>query len=324
MPTGAADDRLWDGIRRRGAARFTADVIRRFRQADGTSHSRALAYQSMFVLLSGLIGFVGLASVLGLAGLRRIIQETVKAVSPGPAGHLLQQAARQGAGGGVTAMIVGLLAALAAGTLAMAQIERSTDRISGEPGDRTGGRRYALAFAIALSAGILLAIGGFVLVGGSAIATGAGWKGAGATVWSVLRWPIGIGVAGAGFYLLYRTAPQRTLTPRSVITAGAIVGLALWVIFTALLAVYYTFGGGSQTYGPLISIIALLVWSNLSALAVHLGYAAACELSRARPGMATPDTAGVVAIPDSDAVAGFHDAERMQHGTPLGGAPGSA
>jgi hypothetical protein len=35
--------------------------IRRFVEADGPSHSRAFAYHSMFVLLSGFIGVIGLA-----------------------------------------------------------------------------------------------------------------------------------------------------------------------------------------------------------------------------------------------------------------------
>jgi hypothetical protein len=50
----------WRAVRRRGGGELARSSVKRFREADGTSHVRALAYQSMFVLLSGFIGLVGL------------------------------------------------------------------------------------------------------------------------------------------------------------------------------------------------------------------------------------------------------------------------
>jgi uncharacterized BrkB/YihY/UPF0761 family membrane protein len=107
-------------LRRRGAGRFTRDVVHRFREADGSSHMRALGYQGIFALLSGFIGLVGLASVLGVAEIRSTVVEMSKRVAPGPSGQLLEEAVRQASGG--TAMVFGLIAALIAGTFAMAQI----------------------------------------------------------------------------------------------------------------------------------------------------------------------------------------------------------
>ncbi len=83
----------------RSAGHLTADVIRRFRDADGTSHARALAYQTVFITLSGFIGLVGLASVLGLGEIRRTVQHLATSVAPGPSSRLLQEAAQQGASG---------------------------------------------------------------------------------------------------------------------------------------------------------------------------------------------------------------------------------
>ncbi len=60
-----------------------AEVSRRFIRADGTSHVRALAYQSAFVMMSGFVGLVGIASVLGSEQLRTIVQEMALRVSPG-------------------------------------------------------------------------------------------------------------------------------------------------------------------------------------------------------------------------------------------------
>lgn len=280
---------------------MVGDVARRFKQADGTSHTRALGYQSTFALLSGFIGLLGLASVLGIDALRGTMVEMSKTVAPGPSGELLQQAARQSSGG--TAALVGLGAALVSGTLAMAQIERSANRLSGRTQDRPGVERFLVAFALALSAGILTAIGLLILGGGRAIATGFGWTGVVSDAWMVLRWVVGIAAAFAGLYLLFRWAPDRPLGDRGPRMAGVLVSLILWVVFTIALSVWFSISSSAQTYGPLVTVIALLLWAGATSFAVHLGMAVAAELSDDQPAAAaaagrSSDREGTVRVPD--------------------------
>ncbi len=267
--------------RRRGAGRLFGDVIRRFRDADGTSHTRALGYQSVFALLSGFIGLVGLASVLGISAIRDTIIELSKSIAPGPSGQLLQEAAKQSTGGG-TAALVGLGAALISGTFAMAQIERSGNRLAGRRQDRPEARRYLVALGLALSAGVLTALGLLILGGGEAIATGFGWEGAAADIWMVLRWVIGIAAAAVGIYLLFRWAPEKPLGSREAVLSGALVSLVLWVVFTLALTAWFSVSSSSQTYGPLLSVIALLLWAGATSFALHVGMALAIELSADR------------------------------------------
>jgi uncharacterized BrkB/YihY/UPF0761 family membrane protein len=268
-------------VRQRGIGRLTGDVLRRFKEADGMSHARALGYQSMFAMLSGFIGLVGLASVLDIAGVRGTIIELSKSIAPGPSGQLLQEAARQSTGGG-TAAFIGLGAALISGALAMAQIERSANRLSGRTQDRPAGRRFLVALGLALSAGLLVALGLLILGGGSAVATGFGWKGAASDAWMVLRWIIGISAAAIGIYLLFRWTPEKPLGPRGALFAGVSVSLVLWVLFTIALTVWFSVSSGSQTYGPLLSVIALLLWAGATSLALHLGMALSAELASER------------------------------------------
>jgi uncharacterized BrkB/YihY/UPF0761 family membrane protein len=265
-------------VRRQGPGDLAHGASERFRAADGMSHTRALGYQGTFALLSGFIGLIGLASVLGVAAIRNTIVEMSKIIAPGPSGQLLQEAARQSSGGG-TAMVVGLGAALISGTLAMAQIERSANRLSGRTQDRPAGRRYLVAFGLALSAGILSVVGLMLLAGGSSVATGFGWKGTAADVWAILRWVVGVAVVAAGIYLLFRWAPAQPLGSRRNLVAGAIVTLVLWLLFTIALTVWFSVSSSSQTYGPLLSVIALLLWAGATSLALHLGMAVTCVLS---------------------------------------------
>jgi uncharacterized BrkB/YihY/UPF0761 family membrane protein len=265
--------------RRRGVGRLVGDVARRLRGADGMSHARALAYQGTFAALAGFIGMIGLASVLGIGALRNTIVEFAKTVAPGPSGQLLQQAARTTGGG--TAALFGLGAMLISGTLAMAQVERSANRLSGRSTDRPGARRFAIALGLTLTAGVLGALGLLMLAGGDAVATGFGWKGAAGDVWSVLRWILGVVLAGAGIYLVFRWAPAERLGPRSALVAGAVVALVLWVVFTVALTVWFSVSSSAQTYGPLVSVIAILLWAGATSLALHIGMALSAELAGA-------------------------------------------
>jgi YihY family inner membrane protein len=257
-------------------------AIRRFRDADGGSHTRALAFQTMFVAISGFIGFIGLVSVLHLPAVRDTMTGLAQRLAPGPSGKLLAEAARQGATRGGTAMFLGLLSALVAGTLAMMQIERSANRLFGLREDRPTGARIGRAFALTVSAGILLAIAGLVLGAGQSIGHGAGWHGTSGTVWSVLRWPLGIVIGAAGTFLLFRWAPRERVGSRRAEVTGAVVASALWVVFTAALGLSLSMSSSSTTYGPLLAIVALLLWSALAALALHLGLAVTAEMGGAR------------------------------------------
>ena len=273
-----ADVSVMTEVHRRGVGRLAGDVFRRFRDADGMSHARALGYQGMFAMMSGFIGLVGLASVLGVDWLRGTVVELAKSIAPGPAGQLLQDAARQSSGGG-TAAVIGLGAALFSGALAMAQIERSANRLSGRTQDRPGAGRFLIAFGIALSAGVLTALGLLILGGGRAVATGFGWSGAASTVWMVLRWVLGIAAAAAGISLLFRWAPDRPLGPRRARFAGVVVSLVLWVLLTLALTAWFAVSSSSQTYGPLVSVIALLLWAGATSIALHLGMSLTAELA---------------------------------------------
>lgn len=267
----------------RSAGRFIADVVRRFRDADGTSHARALGYQTVFIALSGFIGLVGLASVLGLGEIRRTVQHLATSMAPGPSSRLLQEAAQQGSSGGAAVALIALGAAWVSGMFAMAQVQRSADRMAGigHEQERSGAAKYLRAAALAVPVGILLGVGGLVLAGGSSIVEGFGFEGTADTLWNVVRWPLGAMLVGAGLLLMLRVAPTRPLgTPRRRI-AGAGVALVLWMLLTVLLSLYFAMSTTTtRAYGPLLAVIALVLWSGLTSLALHLGIATTVELDR--------------------------------------------
>jgi YihY family inner membrane protein len=281
------DLRAQPGARARGAIGFVTRSLQRFVDADGTTHVRALAFESILIVLSGFIGVIGLASLLDAEWFRGVVVELSRTIAPGPAGRLIGEAARRGTHAGSSAAVLGLAAAFATGTLAMAQVERSANRIAGLAEDRPPVRRYVVAALLAATVGVLLGLGGLLLGAGRAIASGVGWTKEAQTVWSFARWPIGFIVVAFAVFLLFRMAPRRPLGPPRAILAGSLVAVVMWASFTALLSLYFSIQTGSP-YGPLLSIVALLIWSMLTSLALHMGLATACQLAaprqRDRPG----------------------------------------
>jgi len=279
-------------LRQAGWGRLAKDSFRRFRAADGFSHTRALAFQIMLTLLPALIATVGLATALGAGTFRKIIQETFTRLAPGPAGDIINQAFRQGAksasGGANAALLFGLVAAVVSATFAMGQIERGANRIYGIERDRPTTQKYGNAFQLAVTSGVLSVLALVLIIAGADIATGTGLSGALGGLWAVLRWPISIAFTVAAFALLFRAAPNRRQPDPSWLAVGSGMAVALWFVFTGLLALYLSVGGSSMgcTYGPLTGIIAILLWTFLTSLALYLGLAFAAQLEAIRAGEA--------------------------------------
>ena len=287
-------DEALETLRRTGWRGLVVDSITRFRAADGFSHSRALAFQFTLTLLPGVIAVVGLAEVLDQETFRRVVQATINALAPGAVGDLLTEALRQGSTSarresGETALTAGLVAAILGGTAAMAQIERSANRIYGTERDRPFLRKYLTALLLALSAGRRAVLAVVLLVGGSAIGDALGRSGSFDIAWPVARWPVGLVLVIASVALLFEHCPRRRQPEASWLAFGAAAAAALWLVFMALLAVYIeatdSFGA---TYGPLAGTIGVLLWSFLSSVALLVGLAFAAQLEAVRAGRFEP------------------------------------
>ena len=213
---------------------------------------------------------------------------------------MVQQAAQrsrdQGVTGGQLALWLGLLAAIVALTTAMGQIERGANRIYGIERDRPAVRKYGRALLMALTAGLLLLLGFLVIIAGDALgdslAAAYGWGETFETLWTIGRWPVGVILAWASFTVVLERAPRRRQPGYSWLAFGSGVSLALWLLLTGLLALYVAKSASfGTTYGPLTGIFALLLWANLSSVALFLGVAFAAQLEAVRAGAPDPASA---------------------------------
>ena len=290
-------------LRLTGWGKLVKDSFQRFRAADGFSHTRALAYQVTLALFPAVIATVGLATAVQASRFRQLVVETADRLAPGPAGQLITQAVEQGARsaarGGVLALVLGALAALASATVAMGQIERGANRLYGVERDRPSTQKYVNGFLLACSAGMLVVLAFVLIVAGSDFATATKLSGFMGGLWAVLRWPLSIAFAVVAFAVLFREAPRRQQPSWSWLAVGSGLSVLLWLVFTGLLALYLSAASGTfgQTYGPLTGVIAVLVWTWLTSLALFLGVAFAAQLEAVRAGVPEPATTRQADLP---------------------------
>lgn len=286
-------------LRRSGLWPLVRDAYARFRYGDGFSSARALAFQLCLAIVPLVIFLQGLTSLLPQGDARRVFAATLVHLSPtGQSASILRQVMSHtsqtaNGSGGVVALVLGLVTALASLATAFAQLERGANRIYGLQRDRTTVHRYVHAFLMAVTVGLLAGLSFTLLVGGGPFGdvmhTTGHWSATEVTVWTALRWPIGLLGAMIAIALVFHHSPRRSQPGRSWLMLGSGIAVVLWLAFTGLLALYVskssTFG---SVYGPLTWVVALLLWAFLTSWAIFLGLAVAAQLEAVRAGVDKP------------------------------------
>lgn len=97
---------------------------------------------------------------------------------------------------------------------------------------------------------------------------------------------MGLLLAWLASAVIFRWSPRRRQPGYTWLAFGSAVHLVLWVGATLLLALYVgrssAFGA---VYGPLTAFVALLLWANVTGIALFLGVAFAAQLEAARAGI---------------------------------------
>lgn len=291
----SADD-AWHTLRRHGGWHLLRDAFLRFRYGDGFSHARAFALQLCLAVVPFLIALTGLITDLGAREGGQVVADTVMALTPGVSDPVVEDLLtdrERTEDVGEVALVLGLLTGLVALTMAMAQVERGANRIYGVERDRPALAKYARAFVLALVAGAPALTGFLILVGGGAIGDSVerhySWGDAAETTWDIVRWPLSLGLTVLAVAVLFRHAPRRRQPGLSWLFFGAGIATVLWWLASLLLAAYVWMSDSfGQTYGALTGMMALLLWANLTGMALFGGLAFAAQLEALRVGAPEP------------------------------------
>ncbi|MGK5677082.1 YihY/virulence factor BrkB family protein [Micromonospora sp. URMC 106] len=290
-----ADD-AWHTLRRHGGWHLLRDAFIRFRYGDGFSHSRAFALQLCLAVVPFLIALTGLISELGVEEGGQVVADTVLALTPGASEPMVAELLGEGdrtERAGELALSLGLVTGLVALTSTMAQIERGANRIYGVERDRPALWKYVRAAVLALTAGVPALTGFLILVGGGPMGDSVqrhyAWGEFANGVWDVVRWPLSLGLTVLAVAVLFRHAPRRNQPGLSWLFFGAGIATVLWWVASLLLAAYVRFSDGfGQTYGAMTGMMALLLWANLTGMALFGGLSFAAQLEALRIGVREP------------------------------------
>jgi YihY family inner membrane protein len=298
-------DEAYETLRAARLRTVASDAFRRFRYADGFSHSRAMAFQLVMTLLSGAIALIGLAVTIGSSTLANALTEGSRSFAPGPTTELFEDALMESSmnGHAVSALIFGSIAMLIAGSSAMGQVERAANRIYGVEADRPPIEKYRRALLLTLTAGVLSVIYVLLFTAGDRNSGDAtlSWL----NVWLLLRWPVTVTLLTVSICLIFELAPRRHQPRFSWLAVGAALSVIGSVLVSALLGFYIALSKSfGQTYGPLAGFMGVLLWAYLSSITLFYGLAFAAQLEAVRGG---------VSEPRSEA--------KLRQGEPLSGSP---
>jgi membrane protein len=245
-----------------------------------TDNAAALTYYSLLSLFPALLFCAALLGVFGQQGLiddaasylrdAGAPSDTIDAVT----GAL--KSAQEQRGTAIVALIIGLATALNSASSAFGAAGRALNKIFRVEEGRgfVKHKLVDLGWTLAVMA---LALITFVLIflGGGLASDVLGKIGLGdtaATVWLFLRWPAALCVTMLIYAIVYYAAPNVEVRHFRWITPGAVVGVLLWILASALFFLYVSnFSSYSATYGAFAGAVILLVWLWVTNLALLFG-----------------------------------------------------
>ncbi|HEY0318770.1 MAG TPA: YihY/virulence factor BrkB family protein [Solirubrobacterales bacterium] len=264
-------------------------TAREFREDNLTDWAAALTYYALLALFPALIAMV---SLIGLVGNPKSttakLTEIVTELGPESAaetfkGPIESVASNQRAAG--FALVLGLAAALWSASAYVGAFMRASNVIYETPEGRPFWKLRPLQILVTLVMILLMALLalGLVLTGPivDAIARPIGFSHTAVTIWNIAKWPVMAAIFVFLVNVLYYASPNVKLRTFRWVTPGSLVAIVIWIIASALFALYVAnFGSYDKTYGTLAGLVVLLVWLWITNMAILFGHQLNAERER--------------------------------------------
>ncbi|HKG38865.1 MAG TPA: YihY/virulence factor BrkB family protein [Conexibacter sp.] len=266
-------------------------TVLEFREDGMTDWAAALTYYGLLALFPALIALVSLVGLFGdPVTTTRKLTDIVTSVGPSTAADTFADPIRsitsnRGAAG--VLFFVGLGVALWSASGYVGAFMRASNIAYETPEGRPFWKLRPLQIVVTLVMVILLALLALSLVmTGPVVDQVAGPLGisnAATTAWDIAKWPVMLAVVILMIAVLYHASPNVKLPGFKWVTPGAVVAVVVWLIASALFALYVAnFASYDKTYGTLGGVVALLVWLWITNLALLLGLEMNAERERSR------------------------------------------
>lgn len=269
--------------------RIVREAFIRFRYGEGISNARASGLQLSLTTVPLMIAIVGLSDTFYAERIGAVVRRTILSLTPGASDPMVRTALEQPQGRDVSqfALWFGMVAAVIAMTTAMGQVERGANRIYGIQRDRPTMKKYSRAFVMVFAAGLPATMAYAILLAGPSFGEAVEREfGREDDVVSVVALPLGVALLLMSVTIMLRFSPRRHQPGWAFLAVGAFAALLLPVAFTAGVAIYLSysddFGG---VYGPLTAMIVLLLWSQMTGIAILYGAALCAQIEAESAGV---------------------------------------
>lgn len=249
----------------------------------------ALTYYGLLALFPALIALFSLIGIFGNAqGTVDTLTEIITELGPESAAETFEGPIESIATSPATAsfaFVLGLAAALWSASGYVGAFSRASNVIYETREGRPFWKLRPLQIAVTLAMIVMMALlaVGLVLTGPvvSAVAGPVGIGDTAVDIWGIAKWPVMALVFMTMVSVLYYASPNAKLRGFKWVTPGSIVAIVVWVIASALFAVYVAnFGSYDKTYGTLGGLIVLLIWLWITNLAILFGHQLNAEIER--------------------------------------------
>jgi membrane protein len=263
--------------------------IREFKHDDITDRAAALTYFGVLALFPAMLVLVSVLGLLGKSTTQKVLNN-ISSVAPGGVHSFLSGVVTQVQGkAGVAGIagIVGVVLALWSASGYIAAFMRAANAIydvdEGRPIWKTAPVRLlttlALVILLLVAAAIVVLTGPIADKVGQALGIGS----TAVTIWDIAKWPVLLVLISIMVTILYKATPNVKQPNFKWISAGGVLAVIVWIIASALFAVYVAFSGSyNKTYGSLATVIIFLVWLWISNIAILLGAEFNAEAQRER------------------------------------------
>src|SRR5215207_4055617 len=243
------------------------------------THAAALSFYFLFALFPLLIFLVTLLGFFVDSGsnLRSSLFGYLRRVVPSSAFLLINTTLDEiSTNAGGARLSLGLIAALWFASLGVAALSESLNAMYGVRESRSWWRERASAVGLTAALVVLILTALSLIVYGGEIGSAiAGYFDEGtlfAAVWAFLQVPLAVVCVLFAFAMVYYFAPDLYEQKWYWITPGSLVGVALWLIVSAVLRIYLRYADSySVTYGSLGGVIILMLWFYVTGVAILLG-----------------------------------------------------
>jgi membrane protein len=254
-----------------------------------TIWAAALTYYGLLSLFPALIALV---SILGLFGdpqkTTQTLTDIVTQLGPSSAANTFEgpiKSITSSRGSAGILFFVGLAGALWSASGYVGAFTNAASVIYETPEGRPFWKLKPLQIFVTLLMIILLALLaiGIVMTGPvvDAVAKPLGIGSTAQTVWNIAKWPVMLVVVMLMIAVLYHFTPNVKLPGFKWVTPGAIVAVVVWIVASALFALYVSqFGSYNKTYGSLAGVVIVLIRLWITNVAILFGHELNAELER--------------------------------------------